>query len=123
MEGLMNIFKREKPELKLAGVLGKEEPVVNYNSVLDYLTGLSKADYGKMIKVSEIYRNANEAAAKVIGIKDEPTVPLIEPTPTGDEIEKALDDTLAGNFLDDEPEAPKPKKKQSAAAKKIEIQD
>lgn len=114
---------REKPEPKLAGVLGKEEPAVNYNSVLDYLTGLSAQDYNKITRVAVIYRNANKEAAKIIGVKDEPTQPLLEPKPTDEEIDQALDDTLAGNFLEDDLPESKPKKEQAASTKKIEIKD
>lgn len=116
-----NIFNRKKkPLTELPSVLTKEDDPVNYNSVLDYLVGLSRAEYDKLNKVSSIYRNANKEAAKILGVKDEATVELQPPKPTDEEIDKALDDSLAGDFITDEPEAPKPVKAQ-AAEKKIEI--
>lgn len=118
----MGIFDRKKKSTltELPAVLTKEDDPVNYNSVLDYLVGLSRAEYDKLQKVSVIYRNANKDAAKILGVKDEATVELQPPKPSDEEIDKALDDSLAGDFIDDDPEPPKPTKSQ-ASEKKIEI--
>ena len=101
-----------------------EDPV-NYNSVLDYLVGLSKTDYIKMIKSADIYREANTKVAKVIGIKDEPTTSIKteKPEVSDDELSDMLAadlDALQTAFIDDAPESPKPKKAQ-ASDKKVEV--
>lgn len=121
----MGIFNRKNrtPLTELPAVLTKEDDLVNYNSVLDYLVGLSRAEYDKLQKVSVVYRNANKEAAKILGVKDEATVELQPPKPTDEEIDEGIDQALNGDipFLDpDAPEAEKPKKSQ-AAEKKIEI--
>lgn len=118
----MGIFNRNQKQklTELPSVLTKEDDPVNYNSVLDYLVGLSRTDYDRINKVSAIYRNANKEAAKILGVKDEATVELQPPKPTDEEIDDALDSSLAGDFIDDAPEAAKPKKAQ-AAEKKIEV--
>lgn len=120
----MDLFKRKnKPGLEsIPSVLTQQEDPVNYNTVLDYLVGLSKPEYDKIFKVSGIYRAADKEAAKVLGVKDEPTRTLATPKPTDEEIDDALDHALAGDFIDDAPEAPKPVKQQ-ASSKKIEIKD
>lgn len=98
-----------------------EDPV-NYNSVLDYLVGLSKSDYTKMIKSAEIYRDANSKVAKVIGIKDEPTTTIKNDRPeiTDEDLDDLLENGM--NFIDEGPVQDKPKKAQSPN-KKIEVQE
>ena len=103
------------------------EPVdpVNYNSVLDYLVGLSKPEYDKMIKVTGIYRDANKSAAKVLGIKDEPITTIKNEAPSEESIDQELDsllDTDIPFLTDDEPDLPKPKKSQ-ATDKKIAVSE
>lgn len=121
--------KAKKPLGEIPEIMKPENPV-NYNSVLDYLTGLSKEDYGKIIKSANIYRDANAKVAKVVGIEDTPTHELMPSQPDDEQIDKDLDnmleaDDLSTAFLDDDapgvdsitkPQAPKP-------AKKIEIAD
>lgn len=121
--------KHKEPLSGLPELLKPEDPV-NYNSVLDYLTGLSKADYSKIIKSADIYREANAKVAKVVGVKDEPTHQLMPTTQTGEEQEKDLDtmleaDDLSTAFLDDDaPAAPKPQKPQAPGKpKQIDIKD
>ena len=121
----MGLFDRKaKPSIEsIPPVLTTPEDPVNYNSVLDYLTGLSDGDYKKMTKSAEIYRAANEKVAAIVGIENEPTTALTTPKPSDEEIDDALDDALAGTFVaTDEPEAPKPTKAQ-APKTKIEIKD
>lgn len=92
----MDLFKRnkKKPIGDLSPVLTKADDPVNYNSVLDYLVGLSKEDYAAMIKVTGIYRDANKKAADVLKVEDQPTSQLKPDEPTDDEIDQALDDAL-----------------------------
>lgn len=123
----MSIFsKRNKKGIELPKVLTEPENPVNYNTVLDYMVGLSNAEYNKIIKVSEIYRKANKEAAKVLGVKDEPTTQLKEDKPTDEEVDEALDDALHADYIDDitgdEPDPEAPKKVQAPSSeKKIEI--
>jgi hypothetical protein len=116
--------KRNTDTFTVPEAMMLEDPV-NYNSVLDYLVGLSKADYRKMTSSAEIYREANVKVAKVIGIKDEPTTSIKTEKPelSDDELTDMLAadlDELQTAFIDDAPETPKPKKAQ-ASDKKVEI--
>lgn len=128
---MFEFLKRsDKKQLKEIPEILKPENPVNYNSVLDYLTGLSKADFGKIIKSAEIYREANAKVAKVVGVKDEPTHQLLPAKPDDEQIDKDLDDILETDDLstafldDDEPPAPKPKKPQAPRnEKKIKVDD
>jgi len=120
----MNLFKKRKETVELPPVLMDQEDPVNYNTVLDYLVGLSKPDYEKMLKVSGIYRQANKEAARVIGIKDEPTVSLLTEKPSDEEIEDALDTALSSIKVDfeapNEPGISEPVKEQAAKIKQVE---
>lgn len=92
---------------------------ISYQGVVDYLTGLSRQDYDKIIKVVNVYRSADKDVKKILGVKDEPTTTL-QPEPATDLLE---DDDLATAFLDDDdlgliPTEPKPKKD-----RKIEVKD
>lgn len=104
---MFNFSKRKNNKVtKLPNVLIKEDSPVNYNTVLDYLTGLSKSEFDKIVKVANIYRNANKEASKVLGVKDEPTISLKEDKPTEEEIDIALDTALEADrieFLTDDP--------------------
>lgn len=99
--------KREVHPLELPEIIQPEDPV-NYNSVLDFLIGLSKSDYNKMLKSAEIYRDANTKVAKVIGIKEEPTTAIRtgltdeETNAQLDQLLHADDDDLAAAIIDDE---------------------
>lgn len=125
---MLEFLKRDK-KAKVSGAVQlpeafmPEDPV-NYNSVLDYLVGLSDKDYKKMTGSVEIYREANKKVAKLVGIKDEPTTSIAPHTEVSDE---QLNDMLDADpkelkqaFIDDGPETPKPKKAQ-ATDKKVEV--
>lgn len=109
----MSIFGNKK-KAELPPLVLTDEPEadpVNYNSVLDYLVGLSNRDYDKLCKVAAIYRTANKDAAKVLGIKDEPTSVLAEHPETTEaaelpDIDAELDNELQMAFLEDEPKKP-----------------
>lgn len=120
----MSLFKKSKDGAKpVSQILVQQEDPVNYNSVLDYLVGLSKREYDKIIKVSVIYREANVAAAKVLGVKDEPTTTLKDESPADEAIEEALDEALeaeGGLIIDeDAPLEPEKPKKPHASDKKV----
>lgn len=123
------IKKREKSHVELPAILQPENPV-NYDSVLDYLVGLDNKEYEKLLKVAVIYRDANKSAAKVLGVKDQPTTKLKDDKPSEDEIDTQLDDLLATDpadlmeALDSDPLKPEVKKEQSPSkATKITIND
>jgi hypothetical protein len=85
--------KREKQPVELPPFMAEQDPV-NYDSVLDYLVGLDAREYDKLLKVAVIYRDANKSAAKVLGVKDQPTTKLKDDILTDDEMESALDGLL-----------------------------
>ena len=103
---------------------------VNYDSVLDYLVGLDAKEYDKLLKVAVIYRDANKSAAKVLGVKDQPTTKLKDDTPTDDELDEALDGLLETHpddlkvALATAPEPTEPKKEQAPSKdKKITVNE
>lgn len=109
----------------IPAALQPEDPV-NYNSVLDYVVGLSDKDYKTMTASAEIYRDANKKVAKLLGIKDEPTTTIKTDKPElgEEELDDMLNadpDKLKAAFLDDTP-AEKPKKAQSTE-RKIEVKE
>lgn len=76
---LSNIFKKKRSDWKdmfLSDQTTRQK--VNYEQTINYLTGLSRSDFDKIVKVAGIYRAANKEASKIIGIKEEPTVSIQE---------------------------------------------
>lgn len=78
----MGLFDKKRKELP--AVLRAPEfaapAVVDYNSVLDWLTGLSDDDYKKVCAVAEIYRKAESDAAAALGVENEPSTFITQPT-------------------------------------------
>lgn len=112
-----------RSQQNIPAVLTQPENPVNYKSVLEYLVGLSKAEYEKMIKVSGIYRKADKEASKVLGVKDEPTVQLKGNEPTSDQIHEGVDEILSADddiafILSDEDEVPPADSTKAQAPKK-----
>lgn len=103
--GLFGKKKQEFPPLNSA----LETPVVNFNSVIEYLEGLSKADYEKLLKVVNIYRNANKDVHSVLGLKLEPSTTIAKES--RDEAELDEDSDIADLLEDIDPDEPKPAKK------------
>lgn len=114
----MCFFKKDKSkhlENKPNEVYQLEPPViqnvVDYDSVLNYLVGLGRRDYDKIFKVADIYRKANDDAAKVLGVKNEPITAIKEteaPVPDSetaqdDELDLLMDDVLPADFIEAEP--------------------
>ena len=68
------------------GIFNKNKTVevvdqpANYNTALDYLIGLSVDEYAKVVKVAEEYRKTNAVAAGILGVSNEPTTFIHEPT-------------------------------------------
>ena len=128
--GLRDLFKakREAQPVELPAILQPENPV-NYDSVLDWLLGLSDKDYKVVLEVVDVYRSANKTSAKLLKIKDQPTTELLPPKPTeeqvDDDLDKLLDthpEDLKAAILNEEP-AEEPKKTQSPKAKKITVKE
>lgn len=88
---------------------------VDYNSVVDWLVGLSDEDYEKVNQVTVIYRAANKETCRVLGTNDMPSTFIIQPEPAQE------DDGIEVAFLtDDEPDYIKTptKKAKTTKAKK-----
>lgn len=107
----MGLFGKKKREFAPL-ISDNSTPVVNFNTVVEYLEGLSKQDLDKLLKVVNIYRNANKDVNKVLGIKDEPTATITKESRDEAEISDELD-----FMLDDEP-AEKPKNSKKIKVKK-----
>lgn len=85
----MDIFKRRKSELP---PLISDEELVDYNAVLNYLVGLSDADYKKVLQVADIYRKADQDASTALGVDREITTFIHPPEePETDEIPFIID--------------------------------
>lgn len=127
--GILDNFKRKNADRSPVVVpeAMKVQDPVNYNSVLDYLVGLSPEDFKKMTKSAEIYRKANKDVASLIGVEDEPTTSISTEKPeiSDDDLDAMLSadkDELATAFLEDEIPADT-KKKPQATEKKIEVKE
>lgn len=97
--GIFNKKSKNLPDLFPDDEL--DNSLVNYNTVLDWLVGLSDADYQKVIKVTDIYRAANKGADTVLGLKSDPSTSIFERTVQDPIIIKKSEDL---DFLtDDEP--------------------
>lgn len=115
--------RREPQQVDIPAIMQPEEQV-NYNSVLDYLVGLSDKDYRKMTGSAEVYRKANKEVAKIVGIKDEPTHTLLPEKPSDEQIDSELDGLLETHpddllaALESEPPVTENKKPQAASKEK-----
>ena len=96
----MSLFDRKpKTHIELPPILVEQEEPVNYNSVLDYLVGLSTEDHKKLFTVSQIYRDANKRAAVILGVPDKPTTAIkSDPLPT-EALDTALDQAIQAEAL------------------------
>lgn len=127
--GILNNFKRKNAErapVVIPESMKAQDPV-NYNSVLDYLVGLSQDDFKKMTKSAEIYRKANRDVAGLIGVEDEPTTSIqtAKPEVSDDELDAMLNtpaDELATAFIEDEIPS-EPVRKAHAPDHKVEVKE
>lgn len=116
----MGIFNTNKRSKVPAFLLDDTEQAttsdqeISYNSVLDYLVGLSDDDHDKIFKVSAIYRKANKQASEVLGVEDQAVntigdLPATTDSADDDVSDDELDAMLNGDtpFIEDEP---KPKR-------------
>lgn len=120
----MGIFSRKKDKTEPTALMPElEEDAVNFNSVVDWLVGLSEKDYKKVCDVAVIYREADKKATEALGKENKPTTFIEPPTETvphdvnhtrsksgeaNPDVEDLLEDELDQAFLETEPE-PKPK--------------
>lgn len=105
----MGLFRNKSNNKSGSALFDTIEPTANYDTVLEWLIGLSRAEYNKVLKVAEIHRKANQDAAAALGIANEPTTSINPPSdkPKLSDLPKNFilddDDELAKAFLDDEP--------------------
>lgn len=116
--------KQAVAPVELPPIMQPEDPV-NYDTVLDWLLGLSDKDYKVMLEVVGVYRDANKTSAKLLKIKDQPTSTLMPTKQPEEEVDNDLDllletdpAELKSALLADEPEAPK-----KPTNKKITVSD
>lgn len=82
--------RREPKPVELPALL-QPEPPVNYDSVLEWMLGLSDKDYGTMIECINIYREARKNESKLLKLKNTATTQLLIPAQTDEEIDSDLD--------------------------------
>lgn len=71
MRDLLKRHKKPSEPLWAEGEL--KELAVNFESVSEWLLGLSETDYAKVLQVIGIQRKANDETAKILGGKFAPT--------------------------------------------------
>lgn len=82
----MGLFDRKKKEFPPL-VSDHSTQTVNFNTVVEYLEGLSNEDYTKTLHVVSVYRGANAEANKILGNDNEPTTFIKEPSIELEDIE------------------------------------
>ena len=95
----MGIFNNNK---KPAGMLEEDEldyNPVDYDSVLEWLCGLSISDYSKVLEVAAIYRKAQQDSADALELINHVRTYIIKPITESDNI--LDDDDLDSSFLDE----------------------
>lgn len=112
----MGFFSKDKfrnlpPLLQAGEYMDITSAETSKQSVIDYLTGLSNQEYTKLLKVVNIYRNADKDVKKVLNIKQNATI--MTGKFDGDFLSD--DDTELGNFLDDDHDTPATRKQRKTA--------
>lgn len=124
----MGIFgNKSKADEPLGSLFADDDfqPVgVDYNSALDWLTGLSDDDYKKVCTVAEIYRKAEKDAAEALGVESVPTTFITPPQPEEIPVTTLLDDDEDGDIaaILDEAEAIE-KQVDNRKAKQIQVDE
>lgn len=85
--------KREPRPVKLPAILEPEDPV-NFDSVVDWMIGLSEAERKQVDQVITIYRDANTKAAAALGVPEKPTTFIKPKKLTNKQIDEGLDGLL-----------------------------
>lgn len=90
----MGLFDKKKSDLP---PLISDAELIDYNSVIDWLVGLSDADYEKVCKVADNYRASEHRACEILEVENKPTTFISPPEPEipEDDIPFLLDDELA----------------------------
>lgn len=126
----MSLFGKKQPEVPQTFIENEaaEAAGVDHNNVLDYLLQLKTEEYDKLLKLTEIYREANKKAGELIPQYDPDLAPEIEireegraetikvrtSTGIGDE-DADLDELMDNAFIEDE--LPKGKTRNANKAK------
>jgi hypothetical protein len=128
MEGFVSLFKRDnKRELPpLWSEAELEQMSVNYESVMDFLLGLSDKDYDTVFKVANIHRQANKDASAVRGKAYEPTTFIDSPLNELQTIDPVIidktileDDELNNAFLEDDQDTTASRQQRRTAKKAV----
>lgn len=90
---LLNRNQTRSTGIELPAILTPEDPV-NFDSVLDWLVGLSDKEYATMLEVVATWRKAYDDTAKTLKTKNVPTTQLKPVQPTDEEIDTSLDGLL-----------------------------
>lgn len=70
---MRKLFDRKPKTLEPLWLEGElKELAVNYESVVDYLVGLSEKEFETIVEVADIHRRANAEEAKKLGIEVQP---------------------------------------------------
>lgn len=119
--------QREPQAVEIPAILQPDDPV-NYNSVLDWLLGLSDKDYKTMLDVVQVYREAGKTTAKLLKIKDQPSTVLLPVAPSEEQIDAELDgllethpDDLKAAIMSEQPADKKKTSKQKV--KQIQVEE
>lgn len=104
--GIFGNKDKALPSLFRDDELEPQAVAVDYNSALDWLTGLSDEDYKKVCTVAEIYRKAQADAAEALGVENTPTTFITVPV---DETVQTMDGKVypvdGATILDDDEDA------------------
>lgn len=105
----MGLFGKSQPELPENWLDDEpaQEAGVDHNSVLDYLLQLKSDDYQKLLKLADIFRNANKEAGELIPQYDPDHVEAKQPADEDAQLDKLVDDELEAAFIEDNSNAPK----------------
>jgi hypothetical protein len=101
------LFKRNKKPTALQPI--QDQPA-NFNTALEYMTGLSSTEFAKLVKVAEVYRETDAVAAGLLGRENQPTTFIDEPATV------KLEDVKI-DYIDDGPKNLKKKTKKAKAKK------
>lgn len=85
--------KRQAQTVVLPALLEPEDPV-NFDSVVDWMIGLSEAERKQVDQVITIYRDANTKAANALGVPEKPTTFIKPKKLTNKQIDEGLDALL-----------------------------
>jgi len=91
--------KRQAKAVVLPALLEPVDPV-NFDSVVDWMIGLSEAERKQVDQVITIYRDANTKAADALGVPEKPTTFIKPKKLTNKQIDQGLDALLDTDLED-----------------------